>query len=374
MARMGTGEDDDADITVIVEALPHQRKRSADPPSDDNIDKERDLTYGRRGSFPLITMPLKTVEKATGALFGKLFPAYDDTLFLSSMELLAKRFSENKFPLKWFKGKKCLDVGCGGGRYSLALAGLGAKEVQGIDVSKAAVADARKRAKAMGVKNVKFQVGSALDLPFADASFDCVIFSGVLMITEEPVKALAEMARVTKPGGMLYLLVYATEGIRWPLVEMLRPLAMTVGFEAMDRAVADAGLAANRRRTYLDDLLVPYIDFYSWECLKDMLKDKGFSKVDRWKKGRLDHEENLTAYLKDMEGFFQIMDAAASSRNKDIKKYKEAFAEGRDLCKSVVDYVRNMKKLVDAGKLKEKDAMTMLVGQGHHRVVAWRDK
>ena len=313
------------------------------------------------------------MEKATGVLFGKLFPAYDDALFLASMELLAKRFSENNFPLKWFKGKKCLDVGCGGGRYSLALAGLGAKEVQGIDVSKAAVADARKRAKAMGVKNVTFRNGSVLTLPYPDASFDCVVFSGVLQHVAQPVKALNELSRVTKPGGMLYLLVYATEGIRWPLVEMLRPLAQEVGFTAMDHAVAEARLPANRRRTYLDDLLVPYIDFYSWECLKDLLKDKGFSKVDRWKKGRLDHEESLAAYSKDMEGFLQVMEAAAASTDKAIRKYKQAFAEGRDLCRAAVDYVRNMKKLVEEGKMTEKDAMTMLVGQGHHRVVAWKD-
>jgi len=36
-----------------------------------------------------------------------------------------------------------------------------------------------------------------------------------------------------------------------------------IGFAAMDAAITAAGLDVNRRRTYLDDLFVPYIDFYS---------------------------------------------------------------------------------------------------------------
>jgi len=43
------------------------------------------------------------------------------------------------------KGKRCLDAGCGGGRYSIALASLGAKDVIGVDLSRTLIADARRR-------------------------------------------------------------------------------------------------------------------------------------------------------------------------------------------------------------------------------------
>ena len=163
------------------------------------------------------------------------------------MKLLQDRFAENDFPLGWFVGKKCLDVGCGGGRYSLALSSLGVESVTGIDISKESISDARLRAIQLGIENVDFCVGSVTELPFEDESFDCVLFSGVLMHVANPIAALDELSRVVKSRGMLYLLVYATEGVRWPLIQMLRPICQSVGFERLDQAVAMSGLAANRR-------------------------------------------------------------------------------------------------------------------------------
>src|SRR5205823_4865390 len=127
------------------------------------------------------------------------------------------------------------------------------------------------RALELGASHVTFAVGSVIELPFEDASFDFVCHSGVLMCTAHPSRAARELARVLRPGGLIYLLVYATEGLRWPLVQILRPIAQTIGFAAMDAAVATADLPANRRRTYLDDLFVPYIDFYSWQRLQGLL-------------------------------------------------------------------------------------------------------
>ena len=61
------------------------------------------------------------------------------------------------------------------------------------------------------------------------------------MITADEERALNELARVTK-GGYLYLLVYATEGMRWPLIQWLRPLAGEIGEENLERAIQIAGL------------------------------------------------------------------------------------------------------------------------------------
>jgi ubiquinone/menaquinone biosynthesis C-methylase UbiE len=307
-------------------------------------------------------------ETATGKLFGDLWPAYDDTQFKFSVGLLAKRFIENGFDMDWFKGKKCLDIGCGGGRYSIAMSGFGASHVTGIDVSETGIPDARKRAADMGLTNVEFMVGSVLDLPFPDNSFDCVVFSGVLMITQHPVQALKEIARVMKSGGMFYSLTYATEGVRWPLVEILRPITQAAGLAAIDKAISDAGLSAPKRRTYLDDLFCPVIDFYSWECLKDMLEDSGFSNIDRWKKGRLDHEENMAEYIKDLEGFLALMDSAA----KGADAHKELLTEGATFCRAAVEYVKGVQALVEKGQMTEAEAMHITIGQGHHRVVAWK--
>lgn len=315
---------------------------------------------------------MKQDEQETGRLFGKLFPAYDKQSFDSSMELFARRFQANDFPLDWFQGKNCLDVGCGGGRYTMAMAKLGATHCTGIDIGENSIVDARKRASAMNLTDVNFEVTSATSLPYIDGSFDCVIFSGVLQHLAEPVTALSEISRVLRSGGMFYTLVYATEGVRWPLVQMLRPIAKSIGFEAMDKAVEHSGLSVAKRRTYLDDLFVPFIDFYSWQCLSNLLNDKSFTNVKRWNNGRLDHEENLNAYLKDLEGFHSLFRSAAKSLAEKDKLLSSLALQGQKICERIVEYVREIAVSVEQQEISEDAAKTLVIGQGHHRVVAWK--
>lgn len=314
----------------------------------------------------------QTKQDSTGQLFGNLFSAYDDKAYVASMELFYRRFEENGFPLNWFKGKRCLDVGCGGGRYSLAMAILGANEVTGIDISATGVLDAQKRAAGMRIENVHFKIGSAEQLPFESNSFDAVIFSGVLQHTAEPCKVLDEVCRVVSPCGMLYLLVYATEGLRWPLIQMLRPIAQMTGFDFMDEAVAKAGLAVNRRRTYLDDLFVPYIDFYSWPGLRGMLEDRGFGKIERWSRGRLDHEEDIESYRKDLLGLLDVYTAAVALASERKLMKLEILRNAEKIIKAVLSYIDSVRDMKNDWP-DEKTARELIIGQGHHRVVAWKE-
>jgi ubiquinone/menaquinone biosynthesis C-methylase UbiE len=309
-------------------------------------------------------------ETATGRLFGDLFAAYDDAAFKRSVELFSDRFIDAGFDVSWFKGKKCLDAGCGGGRYSIAMAHLGASEVMGVDLSEVAVQDARRRAEQLGADHVTFKVGSVAALPADDASFDCVIHSGVLMHTAEPVKVLRELNRVLRPGGMLYALVYATEGLRWPLVQMLRPIAQHFEFETLDRAVDEAGMPVNRRRTYLDDLFVPFIDFYSWPCLKGLLEHIGFESVSRWEKGRLDHEQDLDRYVADLRGFLEVFGALSKMATVSGLHNPELARTGTQICLDTVNHAESILKLVRCGALTNELGRALVIGQGHHRLIA----
>ena len=312
----------------------------------------------------------KEIEEKTGSLFGNLFVAFDDENFKRSVELFRKRFDDNGFDLTYFKGKNCLDLGCGGGRYSIALSLLGANSVVGMDVSETGIADARKRAEKLGITNTTFEVGSAYDLPFKDGQFDCVIFSGVLMHTRYPEKAVEEISRVLNKGGMVYMLVYATEGVRWPLVSMLRNISQKIGFEMFDQALKEASLDVNKRRTYLDDLFVPLIDFYSWERLTDLLSKNGFENIERFKKGRLDHEENITAYYNDLRGFKELFEAGAHLKGKISEADSTLFKGGADICNAVLNYVGSVKEEVEKGKISEEEGKKVVMGQGHHRLTA----
>lgn len=104
-------------------------------------------------------------------------------------------------------GQTVVDVGCGFGLETNRLARLvqpGGRAV-GLDHSVAFVAEARRRAAAAGI-DVAFEAGDAQALPFADASFDVARAEHVLIYIADPEKALAELRRVTKPGGTIALI------------------------------------------------------------------------------------------------------------------------------------------------------------------------
>lgn len=310
---------------------------------------------------------LRQEEKATGQLFGTLFSAFDMDNYLRSVELFSRRFADAGFDLSYFKGKKCLDVGCGGGRYAVALSRLGALHVTGVDISEAAISDARAKAACLQIENVTFYCHTGEHLPFDSNSFDCVLFSGVLMHMSHPEKALEEISRVVKPGGLVYLLVYATQGIRWPLINILRNIAQYIGFETFERRLQQAGLDVNKRRTYLDDLFVPNIDFYSWKRLQQMLETYGFTQVQRWKKGRLDHEENLEAYHNDLAKLSELFNVSSGSTD---SVEATLLQQAGQVCTSCLQLVKSVIEMKNEGRISEQAAMKMVIGQGHHRVTA----
>lgn len=100
---------------------------------------------------------------------------------------------------------RLLDAGCGSGRTLDELARYG--RVSGIDLSPEAVAAARRR----GHDDVR--TGRIEALPFADAAFDVVTCLDVIEHTPDDRASLAELLRVTRPGGLLIVTVPAYQGL-----------------------------------------------------------------------------------------------------------------------------------------------------------------
>ena len=100
------------------------------------------------------------------------------------------------------EGLRALDVGCGPGDDARELAqDVGPSgEVVGVDISSAMIAEAMARHAASGLP-VRFAVGDAQRLAFADASFDCGRIDRALMHLARPEQAVAEIVRVVRPGG-----------------------------------------------------------------------------------------------------------------------------------------------------------------------------
>lgn len=103
-------------------------------------------------------------------------------------------------------GGRVLEVGCGNGVFlpGLAAAVGAAGRVVGIDHAEAFVTEARSRVAAAGLAaSVTVELGDACKLPYADATFDAAHCERVLMHLPDPQLALAEMARVVRPGGCI---------------------------------------------------------------------------------------------------------------------------------------------------------------------------
>jgi SAM-dependent methyltransferase len=145
---------------------------------------------------------------------------------------------------------RLLDAGCGTGYNLLALARFGT--TLGVDLSADAVAFCRER----GVRALR---GSVLRLPFADAAFDAVTSFDVIYHdwVQDEREALAEMARVLRPGGALLVRVPALELLRGAHdAEVLTRRRYTLG--ELRALVESAGLRV-RGASYANALLFPVL-------------------------------------------------------------------------------------------------------------------
>jgi LmbE family N-acetylglucosaminyl deacetylase/SAM-dependent methyltransferase len=224
IAELGTP---DADITLVMDVEKHLATRwaairahdsQASPYDDlpeelqhDFLAKDRlrlvrgvqdQLSYGSR------------MTAAERSMTG--FEAVDDqpdvSMLLSAMEETAQ-WEATKQLRAWEReqlslgsGQRLLDVGCGMGDAALALSvDLGDQgEVVGIDGSELMLARARERA-AHATCAVRFAVGDAGALDEPDASFDAVRSERMLQWVPDPERAVVEMARVLRPGGLVCL-------------------------------------------------------------------------------------------------------------------------------------------------------------------------
>ncbi len=101
------------------------------------------------------------------------------------------------------RAKTLLDVGCGSGQTSIPAARKGLR-VTGIDIAENLILHARKAAAAARL-DAQFDVGDAENLPYADQSFDAAISLIGAMFAPRPDRVAAELARVIKTGGQLFM-------------------------------------------------------------------------------------------------------------------------------------------------------------------------
>ena len=108
-------------------------------------------------------------------------------------------------------GSKILDIGCGTGTWSIAVANI-AHEVTGIDMSAIRISAANKIITKLELANVQFRLGDIFSLNEAENQYDIVICYNTLQYVENYDDVLREIYRILKPNGGVYCSV-ADRGI-----------------------------------------------------------------------------------------------------------------------------------------------------------------
>jgi demethylmenaquinone methyltransferase/2-methoxy-6-polyprenyl-1,4-benzoquinol methylase len=136
-------------------------------------------------------------------------------------------------------GQRVLDVACGTGLVSVAVAARGATVV-GLDQS----SDMLGRARARAVPRVSFVQGEAERLPFDDGEFDALTFTYLLRYVDDPAETMRELARVVKPGGRIGMLEFGVPSS--PVLLAGWRLHTRVGLPLLGRAVSPAWVSVGR--------------------------------------------------------------------------------------------------------------------------------
>lgn len=161
--------------------------------------------------------------------------------------------------------QRWLEVACGPGLIARSLAARVA-EVHGVDLTPAMIELATAEARRSGITNARFSLGDATALPLETATYDGAVTRFSLHHIPVPIRCVAEMARVVRPGGWIVLADHVTtddsDGAAWHQeIERLRdPSHWANLIPSRLRALGEtAGLTLREER------LIPFkMDFEEW--------------------------------------------------------------------------------------------------------------
>src|SRR6266545_7616176 len=207
---------------------------------------------------------IKTTKAYKGLpMEGMIASWYAKTTFkdLKRHKLMAKQLVE-KIPANG----KVLEIAPGPGYFCIELAKLGSYQITGLDISKSFVEIARRNAAEAGLK-IDFRQGNASNMPFKDNTFDFTFCQAAFKNFSEPVKAIAEMYRVLRPGG----------------ISVIADLRRDASAEEIDREVKGMGLGPINHflvRWTFDQMLLK--SAYSVDEMRSMIAQTQFgkSKID----------------------------------------------------------------------------------------------
>ena len=223
-----------------------------------------------------------STEDSTHKLYGNLWENYTMTDVINEpKKLLENRIKTSNFNFQDLNGMTVLDLGCGSGRYAIALSTYGCKSVIGYDIGEQGIHVGKSIVKKYKINNVTFEKGNVLDLPFNNDYFDFIFCNGVLHHTKDMEKGLKELYRVLKPDGKSFLYLYAAGGLFWYFRKRAREIFCKIPRKYAQCVLDMIGLPSNRF-IFMDTWYVPIERHTTRDELENILKiDIGFKSVEK---------------------------------------------------------------------------------------------
>ena len=205
-------------------------------------------------------------------MFAGIADRYDllNHLLSGNTDRRWRRLVVNRLRHSLGEGTRALDVACGTGDLSLALAEVGQARITGLDFCRPMLEIAVRKANAAALQ-VPFVEGDALELPFDDSSFDVVTIAFGLRNLASIEEGLRELRRVLKPGGRVAVLEFSR-----PVVPGFRALFQFY-FERVLPLIGGIVSGSRGAYRYLPDSVSRFPD---QERLAGMIREAGFEGVE----------------------------------------------------------------------------------------------
>ena len=219
---------------------------------------------------------MNSTSKKTQYLYSQLFRFTTENDFRNyQLTVTPQAFGENS---DFIKGKRILDLGCGGLGYAISsFLRYGASEVIGVDISRENIQKVQKRF-SNDHRVVLYQM-DINHLPPKFKNFDLVFSNGVIHHTISPERVLGQVHRVLKPGGYFIISLYGKGGVIPSAISILRSFSQIIPLAIFLRLMSNFW----KRGAFIlgDYLYVPVLHRYNEREATSLLRAAGFVSITR---------------------------------------------------------------------------------------------